>query len=91
MLGQIVDRYGKDLDDSNKLADLLRMIHEIEGLKRIRFLTSHPNWINDELLQAVAELPKVCEHIEVPAQAGDDEVLRNMRRNLYGLQIITAW
>jgi len=62
------------------LADLLRRIHEIEGLQRIRFLTSHPNWVTDELLEAVAELPKVCEHIEVPVQAGDDEVLARMRR-----------
>jgi len=62
------------------LADLLRRIHEIDGLERIRFLTSHPNWMTDGLLDAVAELPKVCEHIEVPVQAGDDEVLARMRR-----------
>jgi len=80
LLGQIVDRYGKDVADGPVLADLLRAVHQIEGIQRIRFLTSHPNWMNDELLQAVAELPKVCEHIEVPVQAGDDEVLRRMRR-----------
>jgi len=62
------------------LAGLLRRIHEIDGLERIRFLTSHPNWMTDGLLDAVAELPKVCEHIEVPVQAGDDEVLARMRR-----------
>jgi tRNA-2-methylthio-N6-dimethylallyladenosine synthase len=80
LLGQIVDRYGKDAPDGPDLADLLRVIHDIDGIQRIRFLTSHPNWMNDKLLDAVAELPKVCEHIEVPVQAGDDEVLRNMRR-----------
>ena len=79
-LGQIVDRYGKDLPDGPDLAGLLRMTHEIEGLERIRFLTSHPTWMTDELLEVVAELPKVMPHIEVPAQAGDDEVLGNMRR-----------
>ena len=80
LLGQIVDRYGLDLDDGPTLADLLRRIHAIQGFERIRFLTSHPLWMTDELLDAVAELPKVCEHIEVPVQAGDDEVLRRMRR-----------
>jgi tRNA-2-methylthio-N6-dimethylallyladenosine synthase len=80
LLGQIVDRYGLDLPDKFSLASLLRRLHEIEGLERIRFLTSHPNWMTDELLEAAAELPKVCEHIEVPVQAGDDEVLTRMRR-----------
>ena len=75
LLGQIVDRYGKDIPDGPDLADLLRSVHEIEGIERIRFLTSHPNWMTDRLLQTVAELPKVCEHIEVPIQAGDDEIL----------------
>jgi tRNA-2-methylthio-N6-dimethylallyladenosine synthase len=86
LLGQIVDRYGYDLPaefadaEEMPLVTLLRRLHEIEGLERIRFLTSHPNWMKDELLQAVADLPKVCEHIEVPVQAGDDEVLERMRR-----------
>jgi len=80
LLGQIVDRYGKEWSDGPDLADLLRAIHEIEGILRIRFLTSHPNWMTDKLLDAVAELPKVCEHIEVPIQAGADEVLRRMKR-----------
>jgi tRNA-2-methylthio-N6-dimethylallyladenosine synthase len=81
LLGQIVDRYGLDLTEEEiDLAGLLRRLHPIEGLERIRFLTSHPNWITDELLQTVAELPKVCEHVEVPNQSGDDEILRAMRR-----------
>jgi len=94
LLGQIVDRYGLDLTEflsptscilhpascSLPLVSLLERVHEIGGLERIRFLTSHPNWMTDELLDAVAELPKVCEHLEVPVQAGDDEVLATMRR-----------
>jgi len=80
LLGQIVDRYGLELPEKLTLSSLLRNLHTIEGLKRIRFLTSHPNWMTDELLSAVADLPKVCPHIEVPIQAGDDEILRAMRR-----------
>jgi tRNA-2-methylthio-N6-dimethylallyladenosine synthase len=80
LLGQIVDRYGKDIPDGPDLSALLRILQQIEGLERIRFLTSHPNWMTDELLDTVAELPKVMPHIEVPVQAGDDEVLANMHR-----------
>lgn len=79
LLGQIVDRYGLDLQTCT-LANLLERLHNIEGLVRLRFLTSHPNWMTDELLDAVAALPKVCEHIEAPVQAGDDEILARMRR-----------
>jgi tRNA-2-methylthio-N6-dimethylallyladenosine synthase len=80
LLGQIVDRYGKDEPDYPTLAQLLAQMNDIEGLERIRFLTSHPNWFTDELLEAVATLPKVMPHIEIPNQAGDDTVLANMRR-----------
>ncbi len=80
LLGQIVDRYGKDQPGYPTLGGLLRRLNALEGLERVRFLTSHPNWMTDELLDCVAELPKVMPHIEVPAQAGDDEVLANMRR-----------
>jgi len=80
LLGQIVDRYGKDLSNGESLASLLRALHEIEGLVRIRFLTSHPNYFDEAIMDAVAELPKVMPHIEVPIQAGDDEILRAMRR-----------
>jgi tRNA-2-methylthio-N6-dimethylallyladenosine synthase len=66
------------------LADLLRAVNEIEGLWRIRFLTSHPNYMTDRILEAVRDLPKVCEHIEVPVQAGNDEVLATMRRGYTG-------
>jgi tRNA-2-methylthio-N6-dimethylallyladenosine synthase len=58
----------------------LRIVNEIEGIERIRFLTSHPNYFTEELMETVAGLPKVMPHIEVPIQAGDDEVLANMKR-----------
>src|SRR5512144_1877761 len=80
LLGQIVDRYGKDVPDGPNLAGLLRLVHEVDGLERIRFLTSHPNYFGEDLMEVVAGLPKVMPHIEVPIQAGDDQVLTNMRR-----------
>jgi tRNA-2-methylthio-N6-dimethylallyladenosine synthase len=83
LLGQIVDRYGKDIPDGPNLAGLLRVVHDApgaEGIERIRFLTSHPNYFGEDLMDAVAELPKVMPHIEVPIQAGDDQVLGNMKR-----------
>lgn len=90
LLGQIVDRYGHDwrngtgagnsLAGGPDLADLLHAVNGIEGLWRIRFLTSHPNYMSNRILEAVRDLPKVCEHIEVPTQAGNDEVLARMKR-----------
>ncbi|MGZ9166857.1 MAG: tRNA (N6-isopentenyl adenosine(37)-C2)-methylthiotransferase MiaB [Anaerolineales bacterium] len=80
LLGQIVDRYGKDIPDGPNLASLLRIVNEVEGIERIRFLTSHPNYFTGDLMDTIAELPKVMPHIEVPIQAGDDEVLLNMKR-----------
>ena len=80
LLGQIVDRYGKDIPDRPDLAGLLRLVHEVEGIQRIRFLTSHPNYFSADLMDTVAELPKLMPHIEVPIQAGDDTVLENMKR-----------
>ncbi len=90
LLGQIVDRYGHDWRNGAStenstpgkpdLADLLHAVHEVEGLWRIRFLTSHPNYMSNRILEAVRDLPKVCEHIEVPIQAGNDQVLARMKR-----------
>ncbi len=80
LLGQIVDRYGLDLPQPSSLAELLRLIHEVDGLERIRFLTSHPNWFSTELMDTVASLPKLMPHIEVPHQAGHDRVLEAMKR-----------
>jgi tRNA-2-methylthio-N6-dimethylallyladenosine synthase len=80
LLGQIVDRYGKDIPGGPDLGGLLQKVHDIPDLERIRFLTSHPNWMTDTLLETVSSLPKVMPHIEVPVQAGDDQVLEDMRR-----------
>jgi tRNA-2-methylthio-N6-dimethylallyladenosine synthase len=78
LLGQNVTAYGLDIDKS--LASLLRYIHDIPGLERIRFLTGHPYHVDDELIDTVAELPKACEYFHIPMQAGDDETLRRMAR-----------
>ena len=80
LLGQTVDAYGLDLPDKPDLSDLLHALNPIEGLRRIRFLTSHPIFMGERILHAVADLDKVCEHINLPIQAGDDEVLSQMRR-----------
>ncbi|MFW5830036.1 MAG: tRNA (N6-isopentenyl adenosine(37)-C2)-methylthiotransferase MiaB [Planctomycetota bacterium] len=83
LLGQTIDAYGKTLGDGSDLAGLLRRLHAIEGLERIRFVTSHPKDITDRLLQTIAELPKVAKHLHVPAQSGSDRILRLMGRR-YG-------
>lgn len=80
LLGQNVDAYGRDLPDRPDLADLLEAVHRVEGLWRIRFLTSHPADMTDRIIEAVARLPKVCEHFELPVQSGDDLVLKRMVR-----------
>ena len=80
LLGQNVDSYGHDLDDRKDLADLLEAIQEVDGIARIRFLTSHPNDMSTRIIQSIADLPKVCETVNLPFQAGDDVVLANMRR-----------
>ena len=80
LLGQNVDSYGHDLPGKPDLADLLKELNSIKGLARIRFLTSHPKDMSRKLIEAVASLDRVCEHINLPVQAGDDEILRAMGR-----------
>ncbi len=80
ILGQIVDRYGLDLDPRADLALLLRRLAETEDLLRIRFLTSHPNWISAALIDAVAETEKICPQWEIALQSGSDRILARMRR-----------
>ncbi|MGH2371773.1 MAG: MiaB/RimO family radical SAM methylthiotransferase, partial [Chloroflexota bacterium] len=80
LLGQTVDAYGDDLDPPVKLSELLYRLHDLPGLERIRFLTSHPNHMTPDLIDAVADLPKVCEHVNLPFQAGDDAILKRMAR-----------
>jgi len=87
-LGQNVDSYGHDLRPRIDLADLMTMVHEINGLERIRFLTSHPNDMSVRILEAVRDLPKVCEMINLPFQAGDDTILANMRRGYTARQFL---
>ena len=78
LLGQNIDAYGRDI--KTNLASLLRLIHDVDGIERIRFATSHPRYFTEELIATCAELPKVCEHFHIPFQAGNNEVLKRMRR-----------
>ncbi len=81
LLGQNVNAYGKDLAPAAPdFADLLRAVDAIDGIRRVRFTTSHPADFGPNLLEAMAELPKVCEHLHLPVQAGDDRILTAMRR-----------
>lgn len=81
LLGQNINTYGWDLDPAFSLGKLLEYVHDIEGIERIRFLTSHPMNMRDDLLDALADLPKVCEFLHLPLQAGHDDILKRMRRN----------
>ena len=87
LLGQNIDAYGRDLPGitpegrrQHTLTDLLQFVHDVEGLERIRFATSHPRYFTERLIDACADLPKVCEHFHVPFQSGDDAVLKAMAR-----------
>jgi tRNA-2-methylthio-N6-dimethylallyladenosine synthase len=87
LLGQNIDAYGRDLPGitaegrrSHTLTDLLGTVHDVEGLERIRFATSHPRYFTDRLIDACADLPKLCEHFHIPFQSGDNAVLRAMAR-----------
>lgn len=87
LLGQNIDAYGRDLPGithegrrQNTLTDLLYSVHDVPGIERIRFATSHPRYFTERLIQACAELPKVCEHFHIPFQSGDNEVLKAMAR-----------
>lgn len=80
LLGQIVDSYGHDLPERPDLADLLAAVHEIPGLLRLRFLTSHPAWMTQKLIETVARLPKCMPEINLPVQAGHNAILKLMKR-----------
>ncbi|WP_059000416.1 tRNA (N6-isopentenyl adenosine(37)-C2)-methylthiotransferase MiaB [Leptolyngbya sp. NIES-2104] len=87
LLGQNIDAYGRDLPGAtpegrhlHTFTDLLYFVHDVEGIDRIRFATSHPRYFTERLIRACAELPKVCEHFHIPFQSGDNEVLRAMSR-----------
>jgi tRNA-2-methylthio-N6-dimethylallyladenosine synthase len=87
LLGQNIDAYGRDLpgitEDGRRqhtLTDLLYFVHDVPGIDRIRFATSHPRYFTERLIQACAELSKVCEHFHIPFQSGDNDVLKAMAR-----------
>jgi tRNA-2-methylthio-N6-dimethylallyladenosine synthase len=87
LLGQNIDAYGRDLPGitpegrrQHTLTDLLHFIHDVPGIERIRFATSHPRYFTERLIRACAELPKVCEHFHIPFQSGDNQILKAMSR-----------
>ncbi|MEB3308960.1 MAG: tRNA (N6-isopentenyl adenosine(37)-C2)-methylthiotransferase MiaB [Snowella sp.] len=87
LLGQNIDAYGRDLEGStatgrhlHTLTDLLHYVHDVEGIERLRFATSHPRYFTERLIKACHELPKVCEHFHIPFQSGDNEILKAMKR-----------
>ncbi|WP_416176422.1 tRNA (N6-isopentenyl adenosine(37)-C2)-methylthiotransferase MiaB [Clostridium sp.] len=81
LLGQNVNSYGKDLEPKITFAQLLRRINEIEGLERIRFMTPHPKDFTDDVIEAISECDKICEHIHLPVQSGSTRILKKMNRN----------
>lgn len=81
LLGQNVNSYGKDLEPKLNFAELLRRINEIEGLERVRFMTSHPKDLTDDVIEAIAECGKLCEYIHLPVQSGSTNLLKKMNRN----------
>ena len=81
LLGQNVDSYGKTLDNPVTFAELLRIVNEIEGLERIRFMTSHPKDISDEVIYAMRDCDKVCEFMHLPVQCGSTRLLKKMNRH----------
>jgi tRNA-2-methylthio-N6-dimethylallyladenosine synthase len=87
LLGQNIDAYGRDLPGitpegrrQHTLTDLLQAVHDVQGIERIRFATSHPRYFTERLIDACADLAKVCEHFHIPFQSGDDAVLKAMAR-----------
>ena len=87
LLGQNIDAYGRDLPGitpegrrQHTLTDLLYHVHDVEGIERIRFATSHPRYFTERLIDACADLPKLCEHFHILFQSGDNDVLRAMAR-----------
>ena len=80
LLGQNVNSYGKDLDEDIDFADLMRMVNAVDGVKRIRFMTSHPKDLSDKLIEAIRDCDKVCKQLHLPFQAGSDRILKQMNR-----------
>ena len=89
LLGQNVNSYGKNLENPMSFAQLLREINKIEGLKRIRFMTSHPKDLSDELIYAMRDCEKVCKHMHLPLQSGSSRILKIMNRHYDKEQYLT--
>ena len=81
LLGQNVNSYGKNLDEPMSFAELLQEIEKIEGLERIRFMTSHPKDLSDELIEVMKNSKKICKHLHLPVQSGSTEILKKMNRH----------
>lgn len=81
LLGQNVNSYGKGLEEEISFAKLLRMINEVEGLERVRFMTSHPKDLNEEVIEAIKDCDKLCEQIHLPVQSGSNRILKEMNRH----------
>ncbi|MCR6515774.1 MAG: tRNA (N6-isopentenyl adenosine(37)-C2)-methylthiotransferase MiaB [Clostridium sp.] len=81
LLGQNVNSYGKGLEENIKFSDLLRMINEIKGLERVRFMTSHPKDLDFDVVEAIKDCDKLCEQIHLPVQSGSNKVLKEMNRH----------
>ena len=80
LLGQNVNSYGKNLENAVSFAQLLKESAQVPGIERVRFMTSHPKDLSDELIRVIAEEPKICRHIHLPVQSGSTEILRRMNR-----------
>ena len=80
LLGQNVNSYGKNLECGMSFAELLKEIEKIEGIERIRFMTSHPKDLSDELIETMAASDKICRHIHLPLQSGSSRILKAMNR-----------
>jgi len=90
LLGQNINSYGKSLSGNITLADLLSELNQVEGLDRIKFVTSHPKDMSRDLLRKMSRLEKVCEHLHMPAQSGSDRILKKMHRG-YTADDYRAW
>lgn len=80
LLGQNIDAYGRDMYPKKTFAQLLRCVHDVDGIDRIRFTTSHPRYISENLVKTCAELPKIMPFFHIPPQSGDNDILKEMKR-----------
>ena len=89
LLGQNVNSYGKDFEDSYDFADLLKALDDVEGVERIRYMTPHPRDFTDKLIDVIANSKKVCNHFHLPVQAGSNAILKKMNRGYTREQYLT--